>query len=67
MKRTATKKAGGETKFSTLKEILDELQGETERLLALLKDRQPYLMTWYESLLKRLERLHELTSRVPGK
>ena len=46
---------------------LDELQQETEKLLALLKDRQPGLMTWNEFLCERLRNLYELTSRAVSK
>ena len=46
---------------------LDELQQETEKLLALLKDRQPGLMTWNEFLHERLQNLHTLTSKALGK
>ncbi|MEK7163298.1 MAG: hypothetical protein AAB775_01120 [Patescibacteria group bacterium] len=46
---------------------LDELQQETKKLLALLKDRQPGLMTWNEFLWQRLQNLHKLTSQALGK
>lgn len=46
---------------------LDELQQEAEKLLALLNDRQPGLMTWNEFLHERLHSLHALTSKALGK
>ncbi len=46
---------------------LDELQEETEKLLALLKDRQPGLMTWHEFLHERLQNLYVLISKALGK
>ena len=46
---------------------LDELQSEAEKLVILLKDRQPGLMTWHDWLNNRLERLHQLTSDALGK
>ena len=46
---------------------LDDLQQETEKLLALLKDREPGLMTWNEFLHERLQNLHKLTSQALGK
>ena len=46
---------------------LDDLQQETEKLLALLKDRQPGLMTWNEFMHERLQNLHKLTSQALGK
>lgn len=46
---------------------LDELQQETEKLLSLLKDRQPGLMTWNEFMRERLTALHKLTSLALNK
>ena len=46
---------------------LDDLQQETEKLLALLNDREPGLMTWNEFLHERLQNLHKLTSQALGK
>lgn len=46
---------------------LDELQQEAEKLVALLKDRQPGLMTWGMFLRDRLTRLHGLISTALGK
>jgi len=46
---------------------LDELQQEVEKLLALLNDRQPGLMTWNEFMWERLQNLHKLTSQGLGK
>lgn len=46
---------------------LDDLQQEAEKLLFLLKDRQPGLMTWNERLHERLQNLHKLASRALGK
>ena len=43
---------------------LDKLQQETEKLLALLKDRQLGMMTWNGFLQERLTNLHELTSQA---
>ncbi|TWU51412.1 hypothetical protein Poly59_30040 [Rubripirellula reticaptiva] len=39
---------------------LDELQAEVEKLLALLKDRQPGLMTWNMFLNERLEAVQKM-------
>lgn len=46
---------------------LDELQSEAEKLVSLLKDRQPGLMTWNNFLRERLEAIHQLTSKVFNK
>ena len=46
---------------------LDILQGETERLLALLKDRQHRLSSWNEMLQLRIENFYKLTSQALGK
>ena len=46
---------------------LDDLQQEVEKLLALLKDRQPGLITWNEFMQERLQNLHKLTSSALGK
>lgn len=46
---------------------LDDLQQETEKLLALLTDRQPGLMTWNMFMQESLQNLHELTSQALGK
>jgi uncharacterized membrane-anchored protein len=46
---------------------LDDLQGEAERLLALLKDRQPGHATWHSFLEERLRKLHALTAQALGK
>lgn len=46
---------------------LDELQGETEKLLALLKDRQHGLMTWNMFMKERLENIHRISSLALGK
>jgi len=43
---------------------LDELQEETEKLLALLKDRQPGLMTWNMFMHDRLTKMHALTTQA---
>lgn|GEM_PF-3880127 len=43
-------------------ELLNELQQETEKLLALLTDRQPGLRSWNEFLGERLQKLHFLAS-----
>ncbi len=39
----------------TIKERLDQLQSEAERLLSLLKDREVGLFTWWEMLNRRVE------------
>jgi hypothetical protein len=39
---------------------LDELQAEVEKLLALLKDRQPGLMAWNMFLNERLEAIQKM-------
>jgi hypothetical protein len=41
---------------------LDELQTEAERLVALLKDRQPGLMSWNGFLKERIDNMHRLTT-----
>lgn len=46
---------------------LDELQQEVEKLLSLLRDRQPGLMCWNEFLHERIKNLHALTSQALGK
>lgn len=51
----------------SLEEQLDEIQQEAEKLLALLKDRQPGLSTWNEFMQERLQSLHGLISQVLGK
>ena len=40
---------------------LDELQAEAEKLVALLEDRHPGLMTWNMFLQQRLQNLRRLT------
>ncbi|MEK7120311.1 MAG: hypothetical protein AAB824_02100 [Patescibacteria group bacterium] len=42
---------------------LDELQRETEQLLALLKDRQLGVMSWYMFMRERLQNMRALTSK----
>ncbi|OGZ29228.1 MAG: hypothetical protein A2427_03040 [Candidatus Nealsonbacteria bacterium RIFOXYC1_FULL_40_7] len=56
-------KSAGEKKSVNL----DDLQQEVEKLLALLKDRQPGLITWNGFMQERLQALHKLTSAVVGK
>ncbi len=46
---------------------LEELQGEAEKLLDLLRNRQPEFMTWNDFMKERLEALHRLTSKALGK
>lgn len=46
---------------------LDDLQQETEKLLALLKERKPGHVTWNEFLQDRLRNLHKLASQALGK
>ncbi len=43
---------------------LNELQGEVERMLELLKNRQPGLATWNSWMKERMEGLHRLTSEA---
>ena len=43
------------------------LQGEAEKLLALLKDRQLGLMSWHMFMNERLTNMHGLISRMLGK
>ena len=43
---------------------LDELQRETERLLSLLRDRQPGLMSWNEFMHEQLTKLHALAAQA---
>lgn len=45
---------------------LDELQRETQTLLALLTDRHPGLATWNEALRNRLQTLKKLISQALG-
>ena len=65
----AQKQAAEEKAASEKKSInLDELQRETEKLLALLNDRQPgFFITWHEFLHEQLQALHKLTSQALGK
>jgi hypothetical protein len=46
---------------------LDELQQETEKLLALLRDRQPGMFTWNDFLVERMTKIHTLTTKALGK
>lgn len=46
---------------------LDELQQEVERILNLLKDRQPGLFTWNGFMHERLQSLYVLISKALGK
>lgn len=46
---------------------LEDLQKETEKLTALLKDRHPGLMTWNEFMRASLQNLHRLASQALGK
>lgn len=46
---------------------LDELQEEAEKIVALLKDRHPGLITWNNLLLERVQNLHGLTSQALSK
>ena len=62
-KQANAKKAEGEKKGINL----DDLQQEAEKLLSLLKDRHPGLMTWNDFMRKRLQNLHELASQALGK
>lgn len=56
-------------KTSTPEKVLDldELQQEAQKLVALLKDRQPGLMTWNEMVRDRLTSIHAMTERYFGK
>ena len=62
-KKANAKKSEGKKKSIKL----DDLQLETEKLLALLNDRQPGLMSWNEFMQERLQNLHRLTSQALGK
>lgn len=62
-KQASAKKTEGEKKGINF----DDLQQETEKLRALLKDRQPGLLTWNEFMQERLQNLHRLTSQALGK
>ncbi|MBI2482262.1 MAG: hypothetical protein HYV76_01730 [Candidatus Vogelbacteria bacterium] len=62
-KQANAKKTEGEKKGINL----DDLQQETEKLLSLLKDRQPGLMTWNEFMQERLQNLHKLAAQALGK
>ena len=46
---------------------LDELQQETEKLLALLKERETGYASWHELMHERLTNLHALISQALGK
>lgn len=46
---------------------LDELQQETQKLLALLQDRQPGILGWHDFMHDRLVNLHRLTSKALGR
>lgn len=59
----AAEKSGCEKKSVNL----DELQRETEKLLALLKEREIGYAAWYMCLHDHLESLHKLTSQALGK
>lgn len=45
----------------------DKLQEDAEKLVSLLKDRQPGLFTWNAFLHERLRNLRRLTSHALGK
>ena len=45
---------------------LDELQVETQKLLSLLRDRQPGLITWNTCMREQVQKLHILTSQALG-
>ncbi len=62
-KQASAKKPEGEKKGINL----DDLQQETEKLLALLNDRQPGLMSWNEFVQERLQNLYKLTSQALDK
>ena len=44
--------------------LLDKLQAEVEKLLSLLKDRQPGLMTWNMFLEERLKTIQKMTTEL---
>lgn len=46
---------------------LDELQVEVEKLLSLLKDRQPGLVTWHMFIGERLKALKKMIDPVLSK
>lgn len=50
----------------TVGEKLDEMQAETEKLLALLKDRHVGLMTWNQFLNERLRNMRAIIHDAIG-
>ena len=46
---------------------LDELQSEVENLLALIRNRQPGLMSWNKFMREHLQNLHKLTAQALDK
>lgn len=46
---------------------LDELQGEIEKLLGLLNDRQPGLISWHQCMNERMTSLHTMLSAAFGR
>lgn len=43
---------------------LDELQSEVEKLLSLLKNRQPGLFTWNDFLAERLKNIKQMIEKA---
>jgi hypothetical protein len=43
---------------------LDELEKETEKLLSLLRDRQPGLFTWHGFMKERLENIVRMAAKA---
>jgi hypothetical protein len=43
---------------------LDDLQAEVEKLLSLLNNRQPGLMSWNNALYERLKNIKELAEKA---
>ena len=49
---------------TTASTLLDKLQAEVEKLLSLLKDRQPGLMTWKEHVEERLKTIQKMITEL---
>ena len=61
------KKASAEKSDKQKAINLDDLEEEAKKLLSLLENRQPGLMTWNGFMRERVESLHKLTSQALGK
>ena len=53
-------------KMISIQEKFDELQVSAEKLVALLKDRQPGVMTWNQILHERMQELKKLLVQAIG-